>query len=274
MRSNISFCSIRSRRIWSPLKFISFIVLYIFITLFTWKHIDIKHPLPENNSEDSFDSELVRKVMNKIDSAKRDFLSDNITDGFNLALFDSLSDKEKNKYVSNLISVKRRLKDVRQPECKAQNFTESTLPTVSIVVIFCNEHLSFILRTIWSILSHTPRRLLHEIILVDDASNTTEIKVVLPWYLKTRFQNENIRLVRNSVQMHLIGSKNIGAKQAVGETLIFLEGHMEVTPGWIEPMLQHISLNKKSVSLPMLDFIDYKTLDFNERVNKILVFVL
>lgn len=42
--------------------------------------------------------------------------------------------------------------------------------TASVVIIFYNELLSVILRTVWSVILQTPNNLLHEIILVDDAS--------------------------------------------------------------------------------------------------------
>lgn len=40
----------------------------------------------------------------------------------------------------------------------------------SVIVIFYNELLSVILRTVWSVILQTPSHLLKEIILVDDAS--------------------------------------------------------------------------------------------------------
>lgn len=46
---------------------------------------------------------------------------------------------------------------------------------------------------------------------------------------------------------------------------MFLEGHMEVTPGWIEPMLQHVAQFTKSVAIPVLDKIEFTTLNFKEK---------
>ena len=261
-----------SRRKRTHLKLFTIVATYIFVAFNVWKYSLESFRASSGNSIDKHSKQqdnkslFVMSIVNKIDSSKRIFLDDSVADGFSLSLYDSLNAKEKNEYMSGFISVKRQLRDVRMSECKTKDFDAINLPKTSIVVIFCNEHLSFVLRTIWSILNNTPRHLLHEIILVDDASSTLELEVVLPWFLDNRFANENIRLVRNSVQKHLIESKNIGAEYAVGDALVFLEGHMEVTPGWIEPLLQHIVLNAKSVALPTLDFIDYTTLNFNERV--------
>lgn len=53
--------------------------------------------------------------------------------------------------------------------CKTKAY-KNDLPSASVVIIFYNEAWSVLWRTIHSIWNTTPRRLLKEIILVDDAS--------------------------------------------------------------------------------------------------------
>lgn len=48
------------------------------------------------------------------------------------------------------------------------------LPQISVVFIFVNEALSVILRSVHSVVNHTPSQLLREVILVDDNSDNGE----------------------------------------------------------------------------------------------------
>jgi polypeptide N-acetylgalactosaminyltransferase len=45
------------------------------------------------------------------------------------------------------------------------------LPDATVIVIFHNEARSALLRTVWSVIDHSPPHLLNEVILVDDFSD-------------------------------------------------------------------------------------------------------
>ena len=79
-----------------------------------------------------------------------------------------------NKYVSDRISVRRLLPDTRHRECRSLNY-DKDLPKASVILIFCNETLSALMRTVHSVIDQTPQELLHEVVLIDDGSGSEEI---------------------------------------------------------------------------------------------------
>lgn len=74
-----------------------------------------------------------------------------------------------NLMASDMISLNRSLKDIRLEGCKNKKHAKY-LPDTSIVIVFHNEAWTTLLRTVWSVINRSPRSLLKEIILVDDAS--------------------------------------------------------------------------------------------------------
>ena len=54
--------------------------------------------------------------------------------------------------------------------CKTRTYPDQ-LPTASVVIVFCNEAPSALLRTAHSVINRSPPKLLHEIVFVDDYSD-------------------------------------------------------------------------------------------------------
>lgn len=173
-----------------------------------------------------------------------------------------------NLLVSELISVNRSLGDVRLAECRGRQYP-ALLPTTSIVIVFHNEALSTLLRTLHSIInrcllllliflmppvSRSPLALVQEILLVDDASTQPHLglqleqevaKLPLPVkLLRTGTRSGLIRWAPVLVEVPVSASgpraRLLGAGQAQGQVLTFLDSHVEATEGWLEPLLSEV----------------------------------
>ncbi|VDN06396.1 unnamed protein product [Thelazia callipaeda] len=158
-----------------------------------------------------------------------------------------------NTYVSDMISLNRSVPDVRINECKYWHYPED-LPTVSVIIAFHNEGWTPLLRTVHSVLLRSPPHLLKEIIMVDDYSNKEHLKAPLENHIK-QF-NGKVKLIRNLEREGLIRTRSTGAKQAVGDVVIFLDAHCEVNINWLPPLLAPIRHNRKVMTVPIIDGID------------------
>lgn len=171
-----------------------------------------------------------------------------------------------NKYVSDLISLKRQLPDTRHHLCRKIDYDPAeTLPTASVILIFSNEALSAVLRTVWSLILTSPKEMLKEIVLVDDGSTHEEITKVLPLYIKHRLTNVNVNVKLRVLakQSGLISARLAGAEWSTSEIIVFLDAHCEATPGWLEPLAQRIKDHPKTIVIPSIDGIDDRTLAFH-----------
>ncbi|XP_049888137.1 N-acetylgalactosaminyltransferase 6-like [Pectinophora gossypiella] len=166
------------------------------------------------------------------------------TNGFNGAL----SDK---------IALNRSLPDIRHRKCRKRRYIAS-LPTVSVVVPFHNEHLSALLRTAFSVLYRSPEHLITEIFLVNDGS--TKQYPTLDDYLATNMPK--VKQLRIQNRSGLINARLVGAKVATGDVLVILDAHSEANVNWLPPLLEPIAVNYKTVVCPFVDVIDYNTFEY------------
>ncbi|XP_065493819.1 polypeptide N-acetylgalactosaminyltransferase 13 isoform X1 [Caloenas nicobarica] len=164
-----------------------------------------------------------------------------------------------NLMASDLIALNRSLPDVRLEGCKTKVYP-GELPNTSVVIVFHNEAWSTLLRTVYSVINRSPRRLLAEIILVDDASEREFLKASLENYVKTL--GVPIKLVRMEQRSGLIRARLRGAAAASGRVLTFLDAHCECTLGWLEPLLARIKEDRKTVVCPIIDVISDDTFEY------------
>lgn len=204
----------------------------------------------------------------------------------------SLVQRLKNEYGMNIaasdrIPMDRSIPDIRLDECQHWNYGEEKLPHASVVIVFHNEGFSTLMRTVHSVLLRSPKRYLREVVLVDDFSDKEPLKDHLDAYIEKTWgqwhsdfdqsqyssdegrrgesitdRSGKVRLIRNSERQGLINSRTIGGKAAVGDVVIFLDAHCEVSYNWLTPLLAPIAKNPKTLTVPIIDGIDSKTFHY------------
>ncbi|CAD5214294.1 unnamed protein product [Bursaphelenchus okinawaensis] len=160
-----------------------------------------------------------------------------------------------NLMASNMISIKRSLPDYRSAKCRTQadTYRQNKIPKTSIIIVFHNEAFSTLLRTLHSIINRSPLDLIEEIILIDDLSERDYLKGPLEMYIKTL--PITMHLVHLPERSGLIRARLHGSGMAKGKVLLFLDAHVEVTEGWLEPLLHRVATDRKTVVAPIIDVI-------------------
>ncbi|KAF7995163.1 hypothetical protein HCN44_004635 [Aphidius gifuensis] len=171
-----------------------------------------------------------------------------------------------NVLLSNKISLNRSLPDVRDELCQNVTYDEDDLPSASVVIIFFNEPLSVLLRTITSVINGSPAKLLKEVIIVDDSSDEEELKGKLDYYITKRL-SKKVKIIRLPKRLGLIRARLAGARKSTGDVLVFLDAHCEVITNWLEPLLQRIKDKNNAVLMPIIDSISEDTLEYNHDNN-------
>lgn len=162
-----------------------------------------------------------------------------------------------NLVASDKIPLNRSLPDYRRKMCTSLFKDYVEYPKTSIIIVFHNEAWSTLLRTVWSVINRSPKELIEEIILVDDASERDFLKKPLEDYIRSL--PVKVLIIRSSVRIGLIKARLKGAALAKGEVLTFLDAHCECTIGWLEPLLSVINNDKRTVICPTIDIINDDT---------------
>jgi polypeptide N-acetylgalactosaminyltransferase len=92
------------------------------------------------------------------------------------------------------------------------------------------------MRTLHSVINRSPRELLDEIILVNDASTKEKLHETMANYIDENFGGK-VKLVKLEQRVGLIVARMEGAKRATAEVLVFLDSHIEVNVNWLPPLL-------------------------------------
>ncbi|XP_052850688.1 putative polypeptide N-acetylgalactosaminyltransferase 10 [Drosophila gunungcola] len=167
-----------------------------------------------------------------------------------------------NAKLSDHISLNRSLPDIRPLSCWHRKYLNK-LPNVTVIMAFHNEHLSVLLRSISSIINRSPSELLKQIVLVDDASNLTDLGHKLEDVVALNFP-KIIKILRFTERRGLIQARLEAAKIAICQVLIFLDSHIEVNINWLPPLLEPIAINQNIVTGSILDIISHKTFAYTK----------
>ncbi|KAG5454291.1 Polypeptide N-acetylgalactosaminyltransferase 5 [Clonorchis sinensis] len=162
---------------------------------------------------------------------------------------------------SDLIGPYRELPSYRDSRCLDIEPDQSLEAwKTSIIIVFHNEAWTTLLRTINSVVRRTPRNLLEEIILVDDASTDKQLGDPLDGFVSQLSVPCHVERMGN--RSGLVRARLRGAGVAKGKTLTFLDAHCEATTGWLEPLLHQIALDSHRVVSPSIDVIQESTFEF------------
>ncbi|XP_061715753.1 putative polypeptide N-acetylgalactosaminyltransferase 9 isoform X3 [Cydia pomonella] len=189
-------------------------------------------------------------------------LPKNMSDDARIAVAEGWKKNAFNQYVSDLISIRRKLPDPRDEWCKTPGRFLEDLPQTSVVICFHNEAWSVLLRTVHSVLDRSPEHLIKEIVLVDDFSDMPHLMQQLDDYMSSL---PKVRIVRAPRREGLIRARLLGARYVTAPVLTYLDSHCECTEGWLEPLLDRIARNKTTVVCPVIDVIDDNTLEYHYR---------
>ncbi|VDO95189.1 unnamed protein product [Soboliphyme baturini] len=168
-----------------------------------------------------------------------------------------------NIVASDLMAVNRSLPDVRHQDCRKLTY-DTDLPSASVIIVFHNEAWSTLIRTVMSVINRSPRHLLREIILIDDDSKREFLNQTLDAYVSQL--SVLTKVLRSRQRIGLVKARLMGAKNATGQVLIFLDSHCECTTGWIEPLLLRIKQDRTAVVCPVIDVINDKTFQFQKGI--------
>ncbi|XP_060080161.1 polypeptide N-acetylgalactosaminyltransferase 4-like [Ylistrum balloti] len=182
---------------------------------------------------------------------------------FNISLYkDTSADRfHINVNKTHNISVNREVIDTRPAECASVKYNILLLPRASIVIPVYNEPWSTLERLINSVLKHSPRSLIHEIMIIDDQSDLEHLGAPLDKYVE---QFDFMHLYRSKERLGTMKSRMFGTKKAEAEVIVFLDSHTEVNSGWLEPILYEISVNKTAIVQPSIDVIDAQTFEYRK----------
>ncbi|XP_070497839.1 N-acetylgalactosaminyltransferase 6-like [Chironomus tepperi] len=171
--------------------------------------------------------------------------------------------------ISDKISVNRSIPEYRHQKCYQMRYPKD-LPKVSIIIIFVDEYFSIFKRTLHSLYNRTPHELIEEVILVNDHSTKDFLYEPLRIYVEENFPGIKFNIINLKKRHGLMQARVVGAKAAKSEFLFITEPHCEMTYNWLPPLIVPLINEKKVVTVPIIDNIEWKEFLYfeNDKGNK------
>ncbi|XP_069111955.1 polypeptide N-acetylgalactosaminyltransferase 4-like [Argopecten irradians] len=195
----------------------------------------------------------------KTNTVKKSFSS--VIKDFGISLFKDINPDRFHINVTRTheTSVSRKAPDTRPSQCAGVKYDIELLPAASIVIPLHNEPWSTLERLINGVLNHSPKLLIHEILIIDDMSDLDYLGAPLDKYVE---QFDFMRIFRSKERLGTMKSRMVGTKLAKGDIVVFLDSHTEVNVGWLEPLLYEISRNGTAIVQPSIDIVDPQTFQY------------
>jgi len=175
-----------------------------------------------------------------------------------------------NHFISTLVSLNRALPDVRPDECKQKVYRNDKFSKISIVIPFYNDDWNLLMRTVHSVIRMTPLEYILEILLVDDCSTMEHLKEPLDKYTATL--PVNIRIIRSHTRLGIVSNRVLGARNARAPIIVYIDSHVELHLGWIDPILDRFVDNMDLIVVPNISLINPRemSIDYKYNVGKML----
>lgn len=113
-----------------------------------------------------------------------------------------------------------------------------------------------------SVVNRSPPELLHEIVLVNDASTYENLGQELEDHIASDFFEGKVKYHKNTAREGTIKTRMIGARLAEAEVIVFLDSHMEVTTTWLPPLLDPIVEDPTTSTVPIIEILDPDTFQY------------
>jgi polypeptide N-acetylgalactosaminyltransferase len=138
--------------------------------------------------------------------------------------------------------------DARPPTCPKGAKVKDGKETVSIIIPYLNEEWFRIEATMQSLVKYTDMSLVYEIMWVSDGNSPDKV-----FASELKAMHPKVSVYENEKNLGLITTKMNAAKWAKGSVLMFLEPHVIVNTGWLQPLLTRLAEEPKALIMPALD---------------------